>query len=225
MLRQDARNPCGHPHPESETKNNSLPEEKLGGFEGKTQSAINPLDLITSVFIAANPFLQQEMFVHMSQCKFAVPLVLPRIHPEEPSQFLLWPSRSVVGQWRSHSLETNLRLSNGLIAIGWYLPNGEVRDIYPVPLALSNLRGDVSAHEKHLKLLCQISSAEVKTAQWDLLLRKANNYWRYVLVRFNERFADKVKQKPARIPEEWRMITQEEVIMSLNKVFPNKDGC
>ncbi|XP_017284438.1 interferon-induced very large GTPase 1 [Kryptolebias marmoratus] len=218
MLSKDARNPCCQPQHDSFINDNNLPEEKPDGPEGKSQSAINPLDLVTSVFIAANTFLQQEMSVRMSQCKFAVPLVLPNVDPEEPSQFLLWPSRGVMGQWKSHSLETDMkvqewnlasasmpivscvklgccsisksqvlnyvlngsescfetfvhrgmdggqlprRLSHGLVEIGWYLPIGDVRDIHPVPLVISNLRGDASTHEKCLKLLCQMSSAVI----------------------------------------------------------------
>ncbi|CAK6968162.1 interferon-induced very large GTPase 1 [Scomber scombrus] len=54
------------------------------------------------------------------------------------------------------------RLSNGLVEIGWYLPTGDTdRDIFTVPLAICNLRGDASAHEKSLILLCQASSAMV----------------------------------------------------------------
>uniref|UniRef100_A0A3P9QHF4 GTPase, very large interferon inducible 1-like 2 n=2 Tax=Poecilia reticulata TaxID=8081 RepID=A0A3P9QHF4_POERE len=52
----------------------------------------------------------------MVQCKFAVPLVLPNADPEKPSQFLLWPSRGVLGQWRSHSLVANGRVQKGNLA-------------------------------------------------------------------------------------------------------------
>ncbi|XP_034557785.1 uncharacterized protein si:dkey-202l22.6 [Notolabrus celidotus] len=44
-------------------------------------------------------------------------------------------------------------------------------------------------------------------------------YWRYVLVRFNERFAQGYEQEPAKIPEEWRTITQEEAQNSLREAF------
>ncbi|XP_070762538.1 interferon-induced very large GTPase 1 [Enoplosus armatus] len=54
------------------------------------------------------------------------------------------------------------RLSNGLVEIGWYLPTGDsARDIFPVPVVISNLRGDASTHDKNLNLLCQASSAVV----------------------------------------------------------------
>ncbi|XP_070825712.1 interferon-induced very large GTPase 1 isoform X1 [Chaetodon trifascialis] len=215
LLDPDARSPCCKPP--HDIPNNAT-KEIINGF-GESQCAINPLDLVTAVFMSANTFLQQEMTVRMMQCQFAVPLVLPNIDPEEPSQFLLWPMRSVVSQWRSHfpdkhrkvhegdfasthmpmvscvklghcgvsksqvlnnvinglrsSRETFLhrgmdggqlprRLSNGLVEIGWYLPTGDTtRDIFPVPVVISNLRGDASTQEKHLSLLCQVSSALV----------------------------------------------------------------
>lgn len=54
------------------------------------------------------------------------------------------------------------RLANGLVEVAWYLPTGDTdRDIFPVPVVISNLRGDAAAHEKCLTLLCQASSAVV----------------------------------------------------------------
>ncbi|KAM4628375.1 interferon-induced very large GTPase 1, partial [Polymixia lowei] len=54
------------------------------------------------------------------------------------------------------------RLSNGLVELGWYLPSGRPdRDVFPVPVVISNLRGDAAAHEKCLGLLCRASSAVV----------------------------------------------------------------
>nr|XP_057936698.1 interferon-induced very large GTPase 1 isoform X2 [Doryrhamphus excisus] len=169
-------------------------------------TSISPLDVVSAVFMCANPFLQQEMVARMIQCQFAVPLILPHMDAEEPSTFLLWPLRGVVKQWRTkgsvqeavlastsmpvitclrlgscrisksevlnHIIgsqtflhrgtqegEQPRRLSNGLVEIGWYLPTGDPnRDIFPVPVVLSNLRGDASKHEKTLHLLCQSSA-------------------------------------------------------------------
>ncbi|KAK9520875.1 hypothetical protein VZT92_020734 [Zoarces viviparus] len=44
-------------------------------------------------------------------------------------------------------------------------------------------------------------------------------YWRYVLARFNERFAKEYEQEPAEVPEEWEKITKEEALYSLRKGF------
>ncbi|KAG7238739.1 hypothetical protein INR49_031255 [Caranx melampygus] len=215
LLSSDARSPCCKPS--SRALNNSAPQEMTNGFGEESHHAINPLDLVTAVFMSSNTFLQQEMAIRMVQCKFAVPLVLPSIEQEEPSQFLLWPLRGVMSPWKSHSLNNNSevqegylastympmiscmkfgdcavsksqvlnrivsgpcnetflhkemdggqlhrKLSDGLVEIGWYLPTGDIaRDKFPVPFAISNLRGDASKHEKCLMLLCQASSAVI----------------------------------------------------------------
>ncbi|XP_073337930.1 up-regulator of cell proliferation [Pagrus major] len=101
LLRPDARSPCcknQHGVPNSATNS---PKEMINAL-GESQSDINPLDLVTAVFMSANTFLQQEMTARMVQCQFAVPLILPNIDPEEPSHFLLWPLRGVVNRWMSH---------------------------------------------------------------------------------------------------------------------------
>lgn len=43
--------------------------------------------------------------------------------------------------------------------------------------------------------------------------------YRYVLARFNERFAKEYKQDPAKIPEEWKKITENEALASLKESF------
>lgn len=215
LLSPDARSPCCKPS--SRALNNSAPQEMTNGLGEESHHAINPLDLVTAVFMSSNTFLQQEMATRMMQCKFAVPLILPSIEPEEPSQFLLWPLRAIMSPWKSHSLNNNSKvqegylastympmiscmkfghcvvsksqvlnyivsglcnetflhkemdggqlhrkLSDGLVEIGWSLPTGDAaRDNFPVPVVISNLRGDASKHEKCLMLLCQASSAVI----------------------------------------------------------------
>lgn len=42
--------------------------------------------------------------------------------------------------------------------------------------------------------------------------------FRYVMARFNERFAEDYDQKPANLPEEWEKITKEEALGSLKEI-------
>lgn len=116
LLSEDARSTSCQMQLDPLNGDSKLLEKKISSCEDKTQNAINPLDLVTSVFICADTFLQQEITIRMMQCKFAVPLVLPNTDPAKPSQFLLWPSRCVVGQWISNSLDTNGRQQDGNLA-------------------------------------------------------------------------------------------------------------
>ncbi|XP_033853117.3 interferon-induced very large GTPase 1-like [Acipenser ruthenus] len=51
------------------------------------------------------------------------------------------------------------RISNGLVEIGWYLPCGKKNlDIFPEPIAVANLRGDLLSFQKQFSILCQTSS-------------------------------------------------------------------
>ncbi|KAI4898361.1 hypothetical protein NFI96_000657 [Prochilodus magdalenae] len=48
---------------------------------------------------------------------------------------------------------------------------------------------------------------------------EASNYWKYVMVQFNEQFANFYKTQPADIPPAWRQITKEQAKGSLKKSF------
>ncbi|XP_038609668.1 up-regulator of cell proliferation isoform X2 [Tachyglossus aculeatus] len=51
-------------------------------------------------------------------------------------------------------------ISEGLVEISWYLPSGKgPQDIFPEPLAVTNLRGDVGSHWPQFRLLTEVSSA------------------------------------------------------------------
>ncbi|XP_019743255.1 uncharacterized protein gvin1l2 [Hippocampus comes] len=209
LLRPDARSTCYKPI----SGIMDSPGERVDS-KGLRSCSINPLDLVTAVFICANTFLQQEITAHMLQCQFAVPLILPHVDDEESSSFLLWPLRGVVRQWQPQSVDSHQKiqeavlastsmpmiscarlgpcsvsksevlnhvfgsetfihkgmeggqlprsLSNGLVETAWYLPTGDPnRDIFPVPVVFSNLRGDASTHEKCFSLLSQASSVVI----------------------------------------------------------------
>ncbi|XP_051519619.1 interferon-induced very large GTPase 1-like [Myxocyprinus asiaticus] len=51
------------------------------------------------------------------------------------------------------------KISNGLVEISWYLPSGKRNiDIFKEPVAVANLRGDISAFEVQFAFLSQMSS-------------------------------------------------------------------
>ncbi|XP_029025977.1 up-regulator of cell proliferation [Betta splendens] len=117
LLSPDARSPCCEPSHNDQDDTSKSPEETLSYSGGQNHFALNPLDLVAAVYMSCHTFLQQEVTSRMVQCQFAVPLVLPDIDPEEPSQLLLWPLRGVSGQWMSHVPGENRKVQWG------YLPS------------------------------------------------------------------------------------------------------
>ncbi|XP_030636748.1 interferon-induced very large GTPase 1 [Chanos chanos] len=181
-----------------------------------TTQVVNPLDIVTALFLCSDSFLQQEIALKMSMCQFSVPLLLPNCDTQQ-STFMLWAMRDIVKKFRPHSLEdprgfveerivvsklplvsfvrlgecslsksqilnkllsnpqqyhdtfvhhdmdcgdSPRRISNGLVEISWYLPCGNKNiDIFPEPVAVANLRGDISTFEAQYSFLCQTSAA------------------------------------------------------------------
>ncbi|XP_036789915.1 interferon-induced very large GTPase 1 isoform X3 [Oncorhynchus mykiss] len=70
--------------------------------DSDTSNVINPLDLITALFLCSDGFLQQEMVQKMSICQFAVPLLLPNCDTEQ-STLMLWALRDIVRKFRPSS--------------------------------------------------------------------------------------------------------------------------
>ncbi|XP_061435514.1 interferon-induced very large GTPase 1-like isoform X3 [Lethenteron reissneri] len=60
---------------------------------------INPLDIITAVFLCSDSFLQQVLMQKMSQCQFALPLLLPDSGKGDVT-FMLWAMRQIVKNWK-----------------------------------------------------------------------------------------------------------------------------
>ncbi|XP_072406377.1 interferon-induced very large GTPase 1-like [Chiloscyllium punctatum] len=67
-----------------------------------SEGLYHPLDIIVSVFLCADPFVQQELMVKMSLCQFALPLLLPA--GNKGCTLLLWALRSIVKKWCPLSL-------------------------------------------------------------------------------------------------------------------------
>ncbi|XP_061071612.1 interferon-induced very large GTPase 1-like isoform X2 [Conger conger] len=68
---------------------------------------VNPLDLITAVFLCSDGFLQQEMALKMSMCQFSVPLLLPTCDTQLCT-LMLWAMRDIVKKYKPHSLDDQI---------------------------------------------------------------------------------------------------------------------
>ncbi|KAM9400459.1 interferon-induced very large GTPase 1-like isoform 3-T3 [Salvelinus alpinus] len=68
-----------------------------------SSNVVNPLDIVTALFLCSNGFLQQEMVLKMSMCQFSVPLLLPNCDTEQCT-LMLWAMRDIVKKFRPHSL-------------------------------------------------------------------------------------------------------------------------
>ncbi|XP_051799551.1 interferon-induced very large GTPase 1-like [Acanthochromis polyacanthus] len=64
---------------------------------------VNPLDIITALFLCSDGFVQQEMALKMSMCQFAVPLLLPNCDTKQCT-LMLWAMRDIVKKYRPQSL-------------------------------------------------------------------------------------------------------------------------
>ncbi|XP_062300523.1 interferon-induced very large GTPase 1-like [Scomber scombrus] len=64
---------------------------------------LNPLDIITALFLCSDGFVQQEMVLKMSMCQFSVPLLLPNCDTKQCT-LMLWAMRDIVKKYRPQSL-------------------------------------------------------------------------------------------------------------------------
>uniref|UniRef100_A0A8C5CA90 VLIG-type G domain-containing protein n=1 Tax=Gadus morhua TaxID=8049 RepID=A0A8C5CA90_GADMO len=69
----------------------------------KSGEELNPLDIITALFLCSNGLLQQEMAVKMSMCQFGLPLLLPDCGTQKHT-LMLWALRGIVKKYRPQAL-------------------------------------------------------------------------------------------------------------------------
>uniref|UniRef100_A0A8C6SVQ9 Si:dkey-85k7.12 n=1 Tax=Neogobius melanostomus TaxID=47308 RepID=A0A8C6SVQ9_9GOBI len=85
-------------------------ESEMSGFnldsllsDSSSDDVLNPLDIITALFLCSDGFVQQELALKMSMCQFAVPLLLPNIDTQQCT-LMLWALRDIVKKYRPQSL-------------------------------------------------------------------------------------------------------------------------
>ncbi|XP_051540625.1 up-regulator of cell proliferation-like [Myxocyprinus asiaticus] len=191
-------------------------EDDQESDDANDPQSVNPLDILTAVFLCSDSFLQQEMISKMSMCQFAVPLLLPNSDKNQIT-LMLWAMRDIVKKYRPHTLQDpsgfvqerivlselplvsfvrlgrcniskseilnkllsnqqqytetfvhynmdcgNIpkKISDGLVDISWYLPCGNKNiDVFPEPVAIANLRGDIQNFQTQFSFLCETSTA------------------------------------------------------------------
>ncbi|XP_075422630.1 interferon-induced very large GTPase 1-like [Ascaphus truei] len=81
------------------------------------------------------------------------------------------------------------KISDGLVEISWYFPGGRKdSDIFPEPIAVTNLRGDLESNWKQFSFLTQVSSAvfvfaeSVCEREYNMLSRCSNQETKYYFI-------------------------------------------
>ncbi|KAK7879749.1 hypothetical protein WMY93_030676 [Mugilogobius chulae] len=72
-------------------------------LKSSNSDMLNPLDIITALFLCSDGFVQQELSLKMSMCQFAVPLLLPNCDTNQCT-LMLWALRDIVKKYRPKSL-------------------------------------------------------------------------------------------------------------------------
>ncbi|XP_005752042.1 up-regulator of cell proliferation-like [Pundamilia nyererei] len=106
MFNVTARNVKCTSVPESNSDDQSVSEKfslKHLVSSSNKDSMVNPLDIITALFLCSDGFLQQEMALKMSMCQFSVPLLLPSCDTGQCT-LMLWAMRDIVKKYRPQSL-------------------------------------------------------------------------------------------------------------------------
>ncbi|KAL3891238.1 hypothetical protein ACJMK2_003501 [Sinanodonta woodiana] len=73
--------------------------KQLSSRPGESQAnAIHPLDVVLSVFLCADPILQQDIATLLWKCKLAIPFITMPIKSSIP-QSHIWPLRGISARW------------------------------------------------------------------------------------------------------------------------------
>uniref|UniRef100_A0A0S7F0H4 URGCP n=1 Tax=Poeciliopsis prolifica TaxID=188132 RepID=A0A0S7F0H4_9TELE len=88
-------------------QDDELEPDELNFYDVLTSSNeddfLNPLDIITALFLCSDGFVQQELALKMSMCQFSVPLLLPNCDTQQCT-LMLWAMRDIVKKYRPSNL-------------------------------------------------------------------------------------------------------------------------
>uniref|UniRef100_A0A671MJU1 VLIG-type G domain-containing protein n=1 Tax=Sinocyclocheilus anshuiensis TaxID=1608454 RepID=A0A671MJU1_9TELE len=161
--------------------------------ESDCPQSVNPLDILTAVFLCSDSFLQQHITLMLWAMRDIVKKYIPHTL-SDPSAFVEerialseLPLVSFVRLGRCNISKSeilnkllsnpqqytdtfvhfnmdcgniNKKISNGLVEMAWYLPCGNTNiDVFPEPVAIANLRGDIQDFETQYTFLFEASTA------------------------------------------------------------------
>uniref|UniRef100_A0AAR2KW05 VLIG-type G domain-containing protein n=1 Tax=Pygocentrus nattereri TaxID=42514 RepID=A0AAR2KW05_PYGNA len=93
-------------------------------------------------------------FVRLRNCSLSKSQVINHLLSESQQHHDFFCHRDMKGGCRPRMI------ANGMVEMCWYLPGGNTAiDIFPEPVAIANLRGDVGAFETQFAFLTQVSKA------------------------------------------------------------------
>ncbi|KAF4117896.1 hypothetical protein G5714_002449 [Onychostoma macrolepis] len=149
---------------------------------------VHPMDVQMAVFHCADGFLKQLMVTKLSQCRYALPLLVPDPFTQQ-IEFPLWTFREINQSWKmkNNNYETISQtqpvwkaetpmvfffrncpgssrtrvLMDGVVEIAWFCPSGTHDDKFTDRVAFCNLHGDAGEHEKQLDILTEMASINV----------------------------------------------------------------
>ncbi|CAM4680394.1 unnamed protein product [Lepidochelys kempii] len=92
--------------------------------------------------------------------------------------------------WDMESGNFLQKIADGLVEISWYFPGGtEISDLFPEPIAVTNLHGDIESHWLQFSFLTAVSSAvfivteSIGEREYELLssLKKSSSKYYFIL--------------------------------------------
>uniref|UniRef100_A0A8C1D2S8 VLIG-type G domain-containing protein n=1 Tax=Cyprinus carpio carpio TaxID=630221 RepID=A0A8C1D2S8_CYPCA len=163
-------------------------EMSLANDRTSQSERIHPMDVQMAVFHCADGFLKQLMVTKLSQCQYALPLLVPDPFTQQ-IEFPLWTFRQINKSWKKRNTNNETIsqtqpiykaqtpmvfffrncpgssrtrvLMDGVVEIAWFCPSGTNDDKFTDCVAFCNLHGDAGDHEKQLQILTEMASVNV----------------------------------------------------------------
>ncbi|KAL0147333.1 hypothetical protein M9458_057358 [Cirrhinus mrigala] len=152
------------------------------------------MDVQMAVFHCADGFLKQLMVTKLSQCQYALPLLVPDPFTQQIEFGSVSSSKSQLINslindkhntfFHRHcpgSSRTRV-LMDGVVEIAWFCPSGTDDDNFNYRVAFCNLHGDAGEHEKQLDIMTKMASINVvvlpQLSRHDKRMTKIQNFFK-----------------------------------------------